>query len=273
MELPGTFLLANEASLIYQISSFLFWGRKGAWPQRLWDLGHICFIVQEQVPRKPKTARRSISRSNPRWGLTPGGLGDPGLLWRASAIMNFTCFTISPWTYLLILNSVFFSTWFGSKFPLAQRLQSSMYYSFAALLWPRRIKLIEDRFSLSCAWDSGGEWMLTCLFVISLAQPSFLTDQHPGDLTDETILRLSHIPIIDIKPCKKMRCCQEKRKKMTQGFNLVKQNKTTESVHFRRVYVFHLDCRYRTGAFYVFFWKSVLIIFRIERDMDTKVHR
>ena len=30
LELPGTFLLANEASLIYQISSFSFWGRKRA---------------------------------------------------------------------------------------------------------------------------------------------------------------------------------------------------------------------------------------------------
>ena len=193
---PGTswnFSVSKWSQLDLSDKLIFILGEEKSLTQRLWDLGHICFIVQDQVPRKPKTAGVQCQGLIHRWGvgLTPGGWGDQGYSGGASPIMNFTCFTISPWTYLLILNSVFFPLGLV-QFPLAQRLQSSMYYSFAALLWPRRIKLIEDRFSLSTRpWDSGSEWMLTCLFVISLAQPSFLTDQHPGDLTDETIfLRL-----------------------------------------------------------------------------------
>lgn len=162
----NSFLLANEDSLAHQIRT----------DQSLWDLGNVCFVVQEEhVPKKPKTVVTRCQGLN-HGGGSPLGWGDQGCSGGASQMMDFTWFAISQWIDLLILKSIFFPLGLV-PFPLARRLLSSVCYSFSALSLTRKDKTQSQRTGPPLSthpWDSGSEWMLTYLFVISLSLPSCL---------------------------------------------------------------------------------------------------
>ena len=80
---PGTswnFCVSKWSQLDLSSKLIFILGEEKSLTQRLWDLRHICFTVQEQVPRKPKTAgiqRQGLIHNR---GAYPRGLGRPGLL-------------------------------------------------------------------------------------------------------------------------------------------------------------------------------------------------
>lgn len=77
---PGTswnFSVSKWSQLDLSDKLIFILGEEKSLTQRLWDLGHICFIVQDQVPRKPKTAGVQCQGLIHRWGGgSPQGAGE-----------------------------------------------------------------------------------------------------------------------------------------------------------------------------------------------------